>query len=134
MTERQLTSEFANYLKKHPREDTEVYEFKMVKSKSFALSSVKEHQIKGLYDALEGLWHKISDSPIFAGMNSKFTKQKPFDAVFIKARRAYVVPIFYEPRKFKKVFLIPVREFVKFEGKSIKMIELENKGFESFYL
>jgi len=138
VTERQLTTEFSKYLKLHPRKETEVYEFKMIKSKSFPLASVKEHQIAGLEDALEGLWHKISDSPIFAGMNSKFTKQKPFDAVFIKAKNAYVVPIFYEPRKFKKAFLIPVVDFVLMKDswprKSIRLEELEELGFEMISL
>lgn len=134
MQERQLTTEFAKYLKEHPRQDTETYEIKMVKAGSFRLSSVQPHQIEGLLASLGGLGHKISDSPIYAGSKNRFTFKKPFDYVMIIARRAYLVPIFYKPRRYKKVFLIPVKEFIKFEGKSIKMSRLEEMGFESFYL
>lgn len=133
MNERQLTTLFSKYIKLHPRQDTETYEIKYVKARSFNPKVVKEHQVKGLLASLEGLGHKISDSPIYEGSKNRFTFAKPFDYVLIKARRAYVVPIFYSPRLYKKVFLIPVKEFLKFE-KSIKMDVLETMGFESFYL
>ena len=133
MTEKSLTSLFAKYIKLHPRENTECFEFKMVKSKSFNIKVVKQHQIDGLLSAGEGVWHKISDSPIYAGMKTRFTLQKPFDGVFIKSQRNYVCPIFYQPHSYKKVFLIPIKEFLKFT-KSVKMTELEAMNFESFYL
>lgn len=134
VTERQLTTIFSKYLKSHPRSCTECYELKMVKGQSFALKSVQPHQVLGLQTSLEALGYKISDSPIYAGSKNRFTFKKPFDYVYIKASNAYVVPIFYKPRTYKKAFLIPVQEFVKFTGTSIKMSELETRGFENFYL
>lgn len=137
MTERALTSLFSKFLKSHPREDTECYEFKMVKANTFNFKTVKEHQVLGLMTSLEGLWHKISDSPIYSGMKTSFTNSKPFDAVFIKAKRAYVVPIFYKERKYKRAFLIPIKEFVRLTKtrKSIKMTELESDHkIERIYL
>lgn len=106
----------------------------MVKGNTFPFKSVKEHQVAGLLKALEGFWYKISDSPIFAGMNSRYTAQKPFDGIYIKAKKAFVTPIFYKERRYKKVFLIPIQEFIKLEGKSIKFGELEKTKFESFYI
>ena len=106
----------------------------MVKGNSFSLKSVQPHQVLGLQTSLEALGYKISDSPIYAGSKTRFTFKKPFDYVFIKAKRAYVTPIFYKPRKYKEVFLIPIQEFIKFSGKSVKMADLEKCGFEHFYL
>jgi len=133
VTERTLTTLLAKHFEKHPRGDTECYEVKMVKTNSFNPKVVKDHQIEGLLKANSGMWYKISDSPIFSGMKTRFTYKKPFDAVFIKARRCYIVVIFYKPRRFKKAILIPIREFQKFE-KSVKFEDLEKMGLESFYL
>jgi len=132
MTERQLTSEFAKFLRTHRREDTECYEFKMIKSDSFNPKLVKQHQIDGLLKAGDGLWYKIQDSP-FGGNNQRFTSQKPFDAVYIVSRRNYIVPIFYKERKYKEAILIPIKEFLKIK-KSIKRSVLEGMGFEVYYL
>lgn len=106
----------------------------MVKGQSFAFSFVKLHQIAGLENSLEGMGYKISDAPIFAGSKTRFTFKKPFDFVYIKARHAYVVPIFYKPHNYKKVFLIPIDKFVKLKGKSIRMPDLEKLNFQTFYL
>lgn len=130
MTERQLNTLFGKYLINHPREDCETYELKRVLAKSFNPHTVQPHQLKGLLDSLEGMYNRIPDQPWVDGGHQK---KKPFDCLWIKAKRAYVVPIFYQPRLFKKVFLIPVKEFLKVT-KSIKMETLETMGFESFYL
>lgn len=134
MTERILTTLFSKFLKDHPLDYSATFEIKMCKGSRFDLSQVKEHQIKGLQDSLSGLGHKISDSPIYKGSHNRFTFKKPFDYIYVKAKRAYVVPIFYKPRCYKKVYLIPVSVFSTFEGKSIKMSKLDEYNFESFYL
>lgn len=36
--------------------------------------------LKGEFEEHGCFWHKISDSPIFAGMRSRYTDAKPFDA------------------------------------------------------
>lgn len=125
--ERALNTLFGKYLKLHPREDTETYELKRVTAKCFNPNVVKQCQIDSLRASLKGLYHKIADQPSICQL------PKPFDCLWIKASRAYIVPIFYQPRKYKKVFLIPIKEFLKFT-KSVKMTELETMGFESFYL
>lgn len=130
ITERQLNTLFGKYLKEHPRQDTEAYELKRVLAKVFNPHTVKEHQERGLLEAQMGMYHRIVDQPWVSG---GFQQSKVFDCMWVKARRSYIVPIFYQPRKFKKVFLIPIKEFLKFE-KSVKMTTLEEMGFESFYL
>ena len=128
MTERQLLTDFSKKIKELKPTRTIVYEAKMVKTKSFRLASVAEHQVAGLLGALHGLWYKISDSPIYAGNKSRFTFAKPFDAIWIKADEAYVVPIFYIPRKKKTAYLIPIQEFVKILCKSMQNPKILGKS------
>ncbi len=132
MTERRLLTEFSKKIKELKPIETVVYETKMVKAKSFRLASVAQHQVDGLLGALRGLWYKISDSPVFAGNKSRFTFAKPFDAIWIMASKAYVVPIFYIARKRKTAYLIPIEEFVKFKTTSV--LEEELVRFESIDL
>ena len=120
---------FGNYLMEHPRAVPETYELKRVLAQSFNPKTVAPHQIKGLSDAEAGLYHRIPDQPWVTGGHQK---KKPFDCLWIKAN-PYVVPIFYKPRRYKKVFLIPLSRFMKFT-RSVKMTELEAMGFESFNL
>ena len=124
MTERQLLTDFSKKIKELKPTGTVVYEAKMVKAKSFRLASVAKHQVAGLLAALRGLWYKISDSPIYAGNKSRFTFAKPFDAIWIKAEEAYIVPIFYQPRKKKTAYLIPIKDFTGIPGKSVKEANL----------
>ena len=129
MNERQLTTEFSKLFTPDNVAGTAAYEFKMVKG-AFALDSVKPHQIEGLLHAKAGMWHKISDSPIYAGNKSRFTFKKPFDGVWIRAKEAYVVPVFYIPRKQKIAVLIPIEDFIKLKikhpRKSIRLNELDD--------
>lgn len=127
MTERLLTTLFSKFLKEHPLDHSATFEIKMCKGKSFVFSSVRDHQVKGLLDSLNGLGHKISDSPIYKGSRSRFTFKKPFDYLYIKAKRAYVVPIFYSARHYKVAYLIPIQEFVELakKGKSIKKDDIQ---------
>ena len=104
MTEKNMQTIFGKYLQSNPPEQTEVYELKFTKTKSLRWDSVKEHQVDGLLMASQtGLYHKISDSPIFSGMKTRFTASKPFDCVYFKNIKAYVVIWFYIPRS-KKIF------------------------------
>jgi len=134
MNESQITRDWKHYLEKHPPDKTECYELKLVnlsKTKSFAFNRVAEHQMVGLQTSLEALWLKIPDTAAING----FSSQKPFDVIWIKAYEAYVIVVFYEPRKFKKAVLIPIRDFVKLKNtwpkKSIKLEELEGLGFKT---
>jgi len=98
-------------LQENPPEKSEVYELKISKGNSLPFNAVKEHQIKGLLEAEKGLFHKISDSPIFHGNRMRFTKPKPFDCLFIFAI-SYVAILFYKPRKPKNIYLIKIKTFI----------------------
>lgn len=91
-----------------------VFELKLCKGKSLSFDSVADHQIKALtkVEGSEGLYHKISDSPVSWQKNMRFTKEKPFDCLFLKDTPAYVVVVFYVPNKKKTAYYIPVHEFV----------------------
>lgn len=135
MTEAALTSIFAKHLKAINPKECNVYEFKMVKGNRFLFSNVKDHQIEGLLNARSGLWYKIMDSP-FGGNNQRFTSKKPFDAVWIVANNAYVVPIFYKERKYKIAVLIPIVDFLVLNKcqKSVSLLELQEMGFLEYSL
>ena len=60
-----------------------VFELKFCKGKSFPFKNIEEHQEKALLAASkDGLYHKITDQPVFAGSGVRFTKLKPFDCFF----------------------------------------------------
>lgn len=126
--EASVTRDFKHWLEKNnqPRETT-CYEFKIVKldkKKSFSFNQVAEHQVEYLLASLNGFWYKISDGAAING----FSQPKPFDSIWIKSADAYVVVIFYQPRKIKTAVLIPIWEFIKLRSswkrKSIHLDEL----------
>jgi len=88
------------------------FELKLSKKKAFPLNSVKEHQVQGLLQAKKGMYHKISDSPIFPGMQTRFTAGKPFDCMWLKAVEAFVCICWYIPRKDKNLYLIPIEKWI----------------------
>ena len=112
MKESNIQTLFGKYLKANPSKETIVYELKLCKGTALPFDAVKAHQIKGLIEAGTGLYHKISDSPIFAGNKTRFTKPKPFDCLFIAGAVGYVAICFYKPRKPKKLYLINIYSFV----------------------
>jgi len=137
MNESSVTRDYKHYLEKNPPKETECYEFKIVnmaKVKSFAFSRVAPHQIHGLNSSLDGLWLKIPDMSAING----FSAQKPFDTVWIKSNKSFIVIIFYMPRKFKKAVKIPIKEFnglvEEWDRKSIRLEELEDIGYETVLL
>jgi len=92
-----------------------VYELKLSKSNSIPYSAVKDHQIKGLRDAKseKGIFHKISDMPIFTENKMRFNRPKPFDCLKISNANAYISICYYVPRKPKEVICIDIDEYVK---------------------
>jgi hypothetical protein len=127
MVEKNFQTLWGNYLQKNPPIETEVHELKLCKANSFPFDAVKPHQIIGLLSANDGLYHRIYDQPWIAGTG--FQPLKPFDCMYIKGGKGYVVICFYVPRKYKKVFKIPIGEFIKIKSmhprKSIRLAELE---------
>ena len=97
-----------------------IFELKLCKGTSLAFSVVADHQKKALLDISSGgdsngLYHKISDSPIFAGHKTRFTKPKPFDCFNLIGIDAYVVIMFYTLRKKKNVYYIFIDDFIDLE-------------------
>lgn len=106
----------------HPCE-TWAMEIKITKTPRFSVNSVKQHQIDGLLGALHGLWYRLPDQPWVSG---GFQQKKVFDALWVVASEAYVVPVFYVPRKKKVAYFIPIKEFLKIKSKSVKEEELSS--------
>lgn len=119
MTEANIQTLFGRYLQENWN-TTNVFELKLEKGASFRFDRLAEHQRKGLLDAEDnGLYHKISDSPIFSGNMTRFTHPKPFDCIYIKSP-AYVAICFYKPRKYKNLLLVPIKKFLTLEANSKK--------------
>lgn len=100
------------------------------KTKSIRFDAVKEHQEEALLNAsTEGLFHKISDFPVFAESKARFNRPKPFDFFFLKDTQAFVIVCFYEPRRRKTCYYIPIEEWIakreKSEKKSIREPEID---------
>lgn len=78
-----------------------VFELKLVKGKSLPFAAVETHQVKALADAegIEGCYHKLSDES---------SGKKPFDCFNLSGVPAYVVPVWYVPRKRKTAYYIPI--------------------------
>ena len=90
-----------------------VFELKIEKTKAMRFDKVKKHQIDALLLAKnDWFFHKISDSPIFYNMQTRFTTQKPFDCFFLVGVNAYVVIWFYHPRQEKKWLFIDIDDFI----------------------
>lgn len=90
-----------------------VFELKICKGKSQAFNSVKEHQVIALNKASgSGLYHKISDFPVFAGSKARFNSKKPFDCVFLRDTPAFVVLVWYVPRRTKEVHYILINDWI----------------------
>ena len=96
------------------------FELKLCKNKSIRWDSVAEHQIKALTKAKnEGIYHKISDFPMFAGSKARFNFKKPFDCLYMQGN-AYVVVCFYIVRKQKKCYYIDIDKYLELSGKANK--------------
>jgi len=96
-----------------------VFELKFTKGKSLPFSALAEHQEKALLAvAGDGLYHKISDFPIFADSGARFTKPKPFDCFYLSQTMAYVVVVFWISRKKKNVFYIKIEDWIEMRNRA----------------
>lgn len=99
MKEKDLQTLFGRKNKVHG-----VFELKIVKGKSMPFSAVADHQVNALKDVSgTGLYHKISDASY---------DRKPFDCFFLCDTPAYVVPVWYVPRKRKTAYYIRIDTFL----------------------
>ncbi|RLC34857.1 MAG: hypothetical protein DRZ76_01760 [Candidatus Nealsonbacteria bacterium] len=97
-----------------------VFELKLCKSTSLPFSNIAPHQLKALSDAGSdaGLYHKLTDQPVSFQQDrqniqeqkkqQRFTRPAPFDCFFLKNIPAYLVVMFYTPRKKKNVYYIAI--------------------------
>jgi len=123
MNEQTVQTHLGNKIKKHWNEERKngVFELKFVnlkKRKSLPFADVKPHQVEALVQTKKsGIYHKISDQPIFTGQKTRFNLKKPFDFFFFKGN-AYVCICFYEPRYLKEYILIDIDVWEKEKKKS----------------
>ena len=126
MKEKYFQTEFGKRNRVHG-----VFELKFCKGKSFPFKSVAEHQVKALLAASKnGLYHKITDQPVFAESKVRFTRPKPFDCFFLKKTDAYVVIMFWVPRKKKNVYYIEIDSFIKMREKADRKSITEEMAVE----
>lgn len=110
-----------------------VFELKMVKGPSKAFNEVEDHQIEALLrvSGHEGVYHKVADQTI--GRKGEFgaSLKKPFDCFFLKNTPAFVVPIWYVPRKRKTAYYIPIKWFLNMREDALNGI-LDGRPRKSF--
>ena len=128
MNEHSVYPDWKKYLEANHPDGTEIYEIKFLnvdKQKSFAFNRVDQNQIDGLLNSLKGSYLRIMDQPWSSG---GYQQKKLCDCIWIKAKQAYVVIVFWKPRKYKNAYLIPIKDFVKlkesWKRKSIREEEL----------
>jgi hypothetical protein len=118
MKESNFQQKFYEWIKDNQPELSAAYELKICKSSSIPFDSVKEHQIEKLRQVKQkGLYHKISDVPFGHANGFRFHKPKPFDCLFVRGD-AWIVILFYKPRKKKEALFIDVDKFVE-ESKTV---------------
>ena len=91
-----------------------VFELKLAKNgKPLPFKALDKDQIQSLLDVSgnDGLYHKIPDGFNRFGGNS--VSQKPFDCFQLKNVSAFVVAIYYMPRKYKNFFYISIKDWLK---------------------
>jgi len=108
-----------------------VFELKFTKGKSLPFNALAEHQEKALLAASgEGLYHKISDFPIFSKSKARFNKPKPFDCFNIANMPAYVVVMFWVPRKKKMVYYITIHDWIEMRKNADRKSVTESMAVE----
>ena len=102
-----------------------VFELKLTKTKSLAYSKVEPHQIKSLLAANsdKGCAFKISDMSM---------EKKPFDSFRISNYPAYIVVLYYIPRKPKVIYYIPIKSFVAEVGPGQGLSEAQAKELAEY--
>lgn len=87
------------------------FELKICKENRFSFDKVAKHQIEALKAVeLDGIYHKISDSPIYSGMKTRFTAKKPFDCFVLKGKGLIVI-CWWKKSKLKELHFIQVYAF-----------------------
>jgi len=126
MKEKDFQVLFSKWIEKnkHIFKKSTAFELKIINQikgkRSLPYTNIKKHQVEALLKVKkEGVYHKISDSPIFQGMKSRFTTQKPFDCFILKGN-AYFVLLYYRPRQPKLMHFIEINTFIQYVDKTKK--------------
>ena len=92
-----------------------IFELKFCKGKSLPFSALADHQEEALLAVSSdmGLYHKITDQPVFTDSDVRFTHKKPFDCFKMANIPAYVVVMFWIPRKKKIAYYIRIADWIK---------------------
>lgn len=116
MNEATIQTQLGNFLKHHPVPLNFVAELKLVdlqKQSNFRISQLQQHQKQFLiHDHPKSFYYKISDSPIFPGMKSRFTSKKPFDFLNLYNPTYYIAIAFYFPKTTKLVYFLPPQTLI----------------------
>lgn len=88
-----------------------VFELKLTKTGRLPFDRLATHQEQALLraESTEGVAHKISDMS---------ADKKPFDCFRIANTPAYVVILFYTPRKPKILYFIRIKDFLALRARS----------------
>lgn len=102
--EKDFQTEFNKWLVRRGWDKTTAFELKITKKDYINFKEVKPHQLRNLLLAKQKMIYKIPD----VGMD-----QKPFDSFIMCDALAYVVILFYQPRKPKQFAMIEVDAYKK---------------------
>ena len=91
-----------------------VFELKLCKGKSIRWDAVMPHQVEALtaISGDSGFFHKLTDPPVFHGMQTRFNAKRPFDCFHLRNIPAYVVICWYVPRMRKTCYYIPIDVYI----------------------
>lgn len=123
MKEKDFQVKFGHWVKanwyKYYHLNSAAFELKITKTNRFAFSQIEDHQIKNLQQVTLGnFFYKISDQSM---------GQKPFDCFTIWGC-AYVVVLFYKPRKKSLFYIIDIRDIIKASKRLKSITEEEAKS------
>ncbi len=105
MKEKNMQTLFTKWLNKYG--NTGAYELKICKKKSMPFNKVEEHQVDALLKSRNKRYaYKISDMSI---------GRKPYDCFCFHKSNAYVVIMFYVPRKPKIAYIIDIDDFLNIQ-------------------
>lgn len=113
MREADMQTLFRKHIQTRFPSSSEVYELKICKGSSLPFSALQKHQELALVNAeTTGLFHKLTDPPIFYGGKTRFNAPRPFDCMALVQVKAFVVIWFYKPRAKKIAIKIPIQNFI----------------------
>lgn len=101
-------------MRENPPHASAVFELKIEKGNALPFNKVAPHQLEALVGAStdKGVYYRIMDQPWMPERKFSFSKPKPFDCFYVRDVEAYVVVMFYKPRKRKEAIFIDVRNWM----------------------